>query len=115
MIIGFGSVAERTHAVYGVVRPRVELKLIIIYFLRRVLDIGDFLAPPHPGPFAGCLMWNLVGRVSRWNSVPPVRTIFFIFAFSRPSPVVGHVTHSSGELCVSLGMCVNFTPASIFG
>ena len=40
---------------------------------------------------------------------------FFIFAFSRPSPVVGHVTHSSGELCVSLGMVSQLTPASIFG
>ena len=44
MIIGFGSVTGRTHAVYGVVRPCVELKSIIIYFLRRVLDNGDFLA-----------------------------------------------------------------------
>ena len=113
MIIGFGSVTGRTHAVYGVVRPCVELKSIIIYFLRRVLDNGDFLAPPLPGPLPG--VRNLVGRDSRWNSVPPVRTIFFIFAFSRPSPVVGHVTHSSGELCVSLGMVSQLTPASIFG
>ena len=49
----FGSVAGRTHAVYGVVRPCVELKSIIIYFLRRVLDNGDFLAPPLPGPLSG--------------------------------------------------------------
>ena len=113
MIIGFGSVTGRTHVVYGVVRPCVELKSIIIYFLRRVLDNGDFLAPPLPGPLPG------VSELSRPRFALEVFTAgandFFIFAFSRPSPVVGHVTHSSGELCVSLGMVSQLTPASIFG
>ena len=53
MIIGFGSITGRTHVVYGGVRPCVEQKPIIIYFLRRVLDNGDFLAPPLPGPLPG--------------------------------------------------------------
>ena len=44
MIIGFGSITGHTHVVYGGVCPCVELKPIIIYFLRRVLDNGDFLA-----------------------------------------------------------------------
>ena len=113
MIIGFGSATGRTQVVYGGVRPCVEQKSIIIYFLRRVLDNGDFLAPPLPGPLPG------VSELSRPRFALEVFTAgandFFIFAFSRPSPVVGHVTHSSGEVCVSLGMCVSFTPASISG
>ena len=86
-----------------------------VYFLWTLKGVTFFLGFPHRGTRSLCaceknpVLWmsgvgNLVGRDSHWNSVPPVRTIFFIFAFSRPSPVVGHVTHSSGELCVSLGM-----------
>ena len=44
MITDLGSITVRTHVVYGGVRTWVEQKSVIIYFKRRVLDNGDFLA-----------------------------------------------------------------------